>query len=238
VSTRTLVPSTDTPVPGIKNRRLILVSAAVVVIALVLTWLVAFSSVLGVKTITVRGVHTITAAQVRTAAKITNGTPLVRLDKAAVLHGVEALPGVASATVSTSYPSTVVITVTERIAIGYVKNAATAYALVDRTGYQFQRVGTAPTHLPLFVVATGAHARATGGAVATVAAALPAAVRAKVASIQALDPQAITLLLTDDRVVQWGSADRSADKARILPALLKRPGHQFDVTDPDLPFSR
>ena len=62
--------------------------------------------------------------------------------------------------------------------------------------------------------------------------------RARIASIQALDPNAITLLMHNGRVVRWGSADRSADKARILPALLHQPGSQIDVTDPDQPFLR
>jgi cell division protein FtsQ len=63
-------------------------------------------------------------------------------------------------------------------------------------------------------------------------------VRARISSIQALDPQAITLLMNNGRVVRWGSADRSGDKARILPALLQQHGSQLDVSDPDQPFLR
>ena len=222
---------------GLPHRRLILAALALVVVAAVLTWLVAFSSVLGVRTVTVHGTQTLSSAQVRQAAAIANGTPLVRLDKAAVLHRVEALPDVASASVTTSFPSTVVITVTERLAVGYVRSGGDV-RLVDRTGDQYRSVPSAPKQLPRFVVSAGPGARATGAAVATVAAALPAQVRGDVDSIQALDPDAITLLMSDGRVVRWGSADRSTDKARILPALLRRDGTQFDVTDPALPFSR
>lgn len=217
--------------------RSLIVAGAVVLVVAVLIWLVAFSSVFGVKTVTVRGTHTLTADQVRAVAKIADGTPLVRLDKAGVERRLESLPDLASATIGTSFPSTVVITVTERVAIGYVKQGG-GFALVDRTGDQFRTTGSAPRNLPLFVVPSGSDSRTTGGAVATVASALPSDIRAKVNSIQALDPESITLLLTDQRVVQWGSADRSADKARILPALLERPGSQFDVTDPDQPFAR
>lgn len=220
----------------VPRRKLILAALGVVLVAAILIWVVAFSSVFGVKTVTVRGNHSLTADQIRAAAKITDGAPLVRLDKAAAEHRVEALPDVASAVISTSFPSTVVISITERVAIGYVKSGS-RFALVDKTGDQFRTVAKAPD-LPLFVVPSGADSRTTGGAVATVAAALPASIRVKVNSIQALDPQAITLLLTDQRVVQWGSADRSADKARILPTLLEQPGTQFDVTDPDQPFAR
>jgi cell division protein FtsQ len=209
----------------------------VVLIGAVVTWLVAFSSVFGVRTVTVRGIHTLRADQVRSAAKIDNGAPLVRLDTDGIRTRVEALPDVASAKVTTSFPSTVIITVSERVAVGVVQTGS-GYLLVDRTGNQFRTARDRPAHLPLFVIPKGTDARETGGAVATVAAALPARIRARIASIQALDPQAITLLLTNGRVVRWGSADRSAQKARILPALLHERGDQFDVTDPDQPFTR
>jgi cell division protein FtsQ len=209
----------------------------VVALAAVLTWLVAFSPVLGVRTVAVRGAGTLSADQVRAAAGIRTGTPLIRLDSGAVAHRVESLPGVRSATVTTSYPSTVVITVDERVAVGVLKSG-TGFVLVDATGAQFRSVAERPAALPLFDVPAGADARATGQAVATVAAALPAQLRAQVASIQALDPEAVTLLMTDRRIVRWGSADRSADKARILPALLARPATQVDLTDPDMPFTR
>ena len=129
------------------------------------------------------------------------------------------------------------ITVTEREPIGVVKSGD-RYTLVDRTGEQFRTVSARPEHLPLFSLPTGAAAKPTAAAVAIVADALSDRVRGRVESIQALDPQSITLLLTNGRVVRWGSADRSAQKARILPVLLHQPGSQFDVTDPDQPFSR
>jgi cell division protein FtsQ len=45
-------------------------------------------------------------------------------------------------------------------------------------------------------------------------------------------------VLRDHRVVRWGSPDRSSDKARVLSALLARPGTVFDVSDPDLVYAR
>ena len=219
------------------RRRLVLGALAVVLVAAVLTWVVAFSSVLGVRTIRVKGTHVLTAAAVRAAAHIEHGAPLIRLDTAAVAHRVERLPDVASATVAVSYPSTVVITVHERQPVGYVA-AAGSYRLVDRTGQQYRTVPDRPANLPRLVVSAGTSARTTGGAVATVAADLPLALLRRIASIEALDPQAITLVLVDQRVVRWGSVSRSDDKARILPTLLSRPGQQFDVTDPDQPFAR
>ncbi len=222
---------------GIPHRKLILGTIAVVLVGAVATWLIAFSSVFGVRTVDVLGVHVLTADQVRSAAKIANGTPLVRLDTDGIRRRVEALPDVASAKVTTSFPSTVTITVSERTAIGVVKSTS-GFLLVDRTGEQFRKVAARPANLPLFVVPGGAAARQTRSAVATVAAALNARLRGRIDSIQAISPQAITLLFTNGRVVRWGGADQSAAKARILPTLLHRRGTQIDVTDPSQPFTR
>lgn len=222
----------------LREKRLVLGAAGFVVVAAVAVWLLAFSSVFGVSTVRVDGVHALTAQQVRRAAAIADGTPLLRLDRAAVEHRVERLPGVAHADVRTSFPSTVLISVTERVPVGYVK-AADGYRLVDRTGLAYDSVRTRPARLPLLVLPGGSEAQATAAAVATVAAALPPSLLAQVQSIQALDPTSITLLLSGQRVVRWGSADRSADKARILPVLLRASGvSQVDVSDPDLPYTR
>jgi cell division protein FtsQ len=235
----TYLPDADADAPKRPDRRrtALVIVAGTVLVAVLATWLVAFSSVFGVHTVTVRGTSVLTAAQVRAAAALSDGTPLVRVDTIAVARRVEKLAEVASAQVSTSFPTTVVITVTERRPVGYVRVSGRTL-LVDRTGDQYRSVRTVPAGLPKFVVPAGADARTTGGAVATVAAALPAALRRKVRSIQALDPNAITLVLTGDRVVRWGTAKRSPDKARLLPALLKHHTRQVDLSDPDQPFTR
>jgi cell division protein FtsQ len=224
--------------PRRSRRRVVVIAvAAGVVVAVLLTWLVAFSSVFGVRTVEVHGTHLLTAAQVRAAADISDGTPLVRVDTAAITRRVEKLPEVESAQVSTSFPSTVVITVEERVPVGYLRRGGHVL-LVDRTGEEYRTVDVAPAGLPEFVVPTGTQERATAAAVATVAAALPATLRKRVRSVQALDPDSITLVLTRDRLVRWGSADRSADKARLLPALLRHHTHEVNLTDPDQPYTR
>ncbi|MEP7021248.1 MAG: FtsQ-type POTRA domain-containing protein [Pseudonocardiales bacterium] len=229
--------SVDGGAGGGRNRSLIVVAALLVLVIGVSTWIVAFSPMLGANAVKVHGTRTLTAAQVLHAAAIKHGTPLLRLDTAAVTRRVESLPLVASASVRTAYPSTVVITVTERVAVGYLA-AGQKYVLVDKTGDQYRTVRAKPRRLPLFVVPAGPHAKSTGEAVATVAASLTPALLAQVASVQAFDRTAITLLLGDRRVVRWGSAERSADKARILPVLLAQPGTQFDVTNPDQVVTR
>jgi cell division protein FtsQ len=224
--------------PARDRRRMVLIAVVVtVVLAVFGTWLVAFSPVFGVRSVEVQGVHVLTADQIRSVADIRHGTPLVRVDTSAITQRVEKLPEVASAQVSTSFPSTVVIRIEERVPVGYVERSGRA-VLVDRSGDEYRAVNRTPAELPHLVVPTGDAERGTAAAVAAVAAALPARIRRQVNSIQALDPNAITLVLSHGRVVRWGSAAQTPAKARLLPALLRRHPHQVDLTDPSQPFTR
>jgi cell division protein FtsQ len=236
-TTRLTPVGTGEPQASDRRRTVALAVAGAVLLAIVATWLIAFSSVFGVRTVQVHGTHVLAADQVRAAAAIKHGTPLVRLDTGAVTRRVEKLADVASAQVSTSFPSTVVITIEERVPVGYVRRAGRA-VLVDDTGAQYRSVRAAPRGLPRFVVGTGAGARLSGAAVARVAAALPRALLRQVRSVQALDPGSITLVLSKGRVVQWGSADRTAAKARLLPVLLRRHASVVNLTNPAQPYTR
>jgi cell division protein FtsQ len=222
-------------------RKLPYVVAAATVLVLVAVWIVGFSSALGARTVTVSGTHALTADQIRTAASIDRGAPLVRLDTAAVRRRVEALPDVASASVSVSYPSTVRISVIERVPVGYLANVdagGSSYVLVDGSGAQYREVASAPAGLPRFALPSGTAAEATGHAVAVVAASLTPAVLAQLAQISADTPAAITLVLRDGRTVGWGSDERSAQKSALLGALLAQPGTHYDISNPLLAVVR
>ena len=60
-------------------------------------------------------------------------------------------------------------------------------------------------------------------------------VAGQVGRIAAPSVAAITLTLTDGRVVVWGTTDRTEEKAVKLGALLTQPGQTYDVSSPDLP---
>jgi cell division protein FtsQ len=196
-------------------------------------WVVAFSPALGVRTVQVHGARSVSVADIESAADISRGRPLVRVDTAAIERRVERLARIASASVRVSYPSIVVITVTERLAVGYFSDGGTIW-LVDRTGRQFQTVRKAPK-LP-YLIASGAAAYdpATVRALATVAGALNPALRKEVKGVTGDDPDHIRLLLRDGRLALWGTADDSARKVVVLTALLRRSGQTFDVSDPAL----
>lgn len=222
---------------GHRKRRFVIGAALVAVIALVAAWVVAFSSVFGVRTVDVNGAAGVSVASIREAAHVSQGSPLVRLDTAAIAARVEKIPAIASAKVSTSFPSTVTITVTERTPVGYTREGERV-VLIDRDGVQYRSVSGVPPHLPHFVLPAGAGGRETGAALAVVAAALPASLRAEVVTVQAPDPTAITLSVQGGIEVRWGDSTHSAEKARIVRTLMAKHPSLIDVTDPAQPFTR
>ena len=231
------VPGRGPRSPGRRRRWL----AGVLVVGAVagLVWIVAFSSVLAARSVKVEGTRHLTAAQVVAAAGVPIGTPLVRVARGAIARRVEALPEVRSARVELSFPSTVVIAVTERVATAYRARPDGRFTYVDATGRTFDELPAAPAGLPLLAPAGSvAGDTATLAVMAQVAAALPASLRTGVRELTATGATAVELRLRDGRVVVWGGAERAPDKLAILPALLRRKGHLFDVSNPDLVFTR
>ncbi|MGI8870085.1 MAG: cell division protein FtsQ/DivIB [Mycobacteriales bacterium] len=211
---------------------------AVVVAAGVLAGVAVYStSWAGVKTVEVSGTHYVSAAQVRSAAAIERGRPLVRLNTGAIASRVRALGPVASVSVARHWPSTVRITVTERRPVAYAERSG-KFWLLDRTAIPFHRVSPAPHGLTRIDLRTAG--RSVGGSPAAVsdadrasvavAAQLPPSITRLVAIISAPSQDAVTLHLRSGRTVIWGTPQQSAAKARVLPTLLGRPGTTFDLS--------
>jgi cell division protein FtsQ len=171
-------------------------------------------------------------------AEIRSGSPLSRLDTTAVRARVAALPEVRTVSVRTSYPSTVLIRITERVAVGY-RAVANGAGLVDADNVQFRTEARPPAGLPqLATTGESAADPELAAAVATVAGALPPALARRVSLISTASTESITLRLFDGRIVLWGGTDRGADKAKLMAALLRQPGRYYDISDPSSVISR
>ena len=138
------------------RRRLRIVIALVAIASLVgIAYLVAHSPLLGTDSIRVRGSDQTPTEAIRAAARIADGSPLLFLDEGAIEKRVEAVPGVDRAMVTTELPNTVVITVTERRPVAWMRVAGPApIALVDGTGRVVARLGavrSVPAGLPKVV---------------------------------------------------------------------------------------
>jgi cell division protein FtsQ len=141
-----------------EGRRRLRILAAVVGVFSVLgiAYLIAQSPLLGADTITVKGAAGTTSEQIRTAARIEDGAPLLFLDTGRVAGRVEALPGVARARVETELPNTVVITVTERVPVAWTRTTGTVpIAVVDASGRVIRLDAQPPPALPEVVGAAG-----------------------------------------------------------------------------------
>lgn len=196
-----------------------------------LGWVLLGSSLLAVRTVVVTGEARLTAAQVEAAASVVPGTPLARVDTAAVARRVRALGPVAAVSVTRSWPHGLRITVVERVPVVGVQSAA-GVALLDAQGVQIAVVPALPAGvLRLQVAQPGRDDPATEAALGVLRG-LPKPLRAQVTTVAASTPEQVTLVLRGGRQVLWGGDTDGGVKAAALRDLLKMPGTVFDVSAP------
>jgi cell division protein FtsQ len=217
----------------ILRRRLVFLLSVLTVLGL--GYAVLFTPLVGVRSVEVTGIHDLTRDQVRAAAAVAAGTPVLTLDTQAIHDRVAALPRVAEVQVSRALPGTVRVNITERTPVGVLKTPGGAH-LVDGTGRDFATVAQPPTGLPELQLATtpSPDDRATR-AVVGVLAALPEKLRPEVLVVAAKTGNDVVITLSAGREVRWGGLADSARKAQVLTALLTRDGKVFDVSSPQLP---
>ena len=219
--------------------RRVLMAGAVVLLLAGGGWALLDSSLVGVREVTVQGTSRLTVAQVLAAAHVKSGESLIRIDPSSIARRVEALPAVARATVSRSWPHRIVIDVVERKALAVV-NAGSGPTLLDGDGVPFATVATAPRGLVSVIV--GAPVPGAGDADARAAmqvlVALPTSMRADVVRVHAPSPYNVSLDLRNGRVVVWGSAEDSSTKAVELRTLLRRQARVYDVSAPGIAVTR
>jgi cell division protein FtsQ len=188
----------------------------------------------------VDGASSLSTEEVREAAGIDVGIPLLRVEVEDVEARVARLPQIASVEVTRGWPRSVVITVVERVPVAVVGEAGRR-SLVDSDGVLFDTItGEAPPGVvPLDVADPGPEDPATTAALEALVA-LPGAVRAEIDGAAVTGPENITLTLTDGTLVQWGGPAESAKKASVLTALLGRmadgevePAGTIDLSTPD-----
>lgn len=216
-------------------RRIGLVVALPLLIA-ISVWMVFFSETLAVSGVKVEGVAVLTPAEIRSAAHVTNGQPLARVDLDAIEGRVAALAAVRSVDVSRSWPDQVLIRVEERQAVAVVEMAGRFRGL-DEDGVVFRDFARAPKTLPLIKSDSDTRRDALSEA-AHVVGALPPAIARKVDFVEVKTVDQITLSMQGGDEVRWGSADDSAQKAEVLAVLLKEPATVYDVSVPSRPTTR
>lgn len=199
-------------------------------------WLVWFSETLAVTGVEVRGTRSLTEEEVRAAAAVPLGDPLVGVDLDRVESRVRALASVRTADVSRQWPDRVLVEVSERVPIAVVELGGELRAM-DADGVVFHQYRRAPADLPRVEATTSIDAEALRES-ARVISSLPDDLTARVHHVEVESVDQISLVLRDRRVVRWGSADDSAQKSEVLTALLSRRAQEYDVSVPGRPTTR
>lgn len=225
-------PSTSPERPSSRRGKVVGAALVALTVLAVGIWVVGFSGALGVRRVTVTGVTVLSADQVRAAAAVPDGRPLARVDTDGVAQRVRGLAGVERVAVTRSWPGTLRITVTERRGVALV-DRGDALWLVDPDGVVFQRLTSHPK-LPILRIPGVGPDSDLARAALTAVTALPPTLLAHVDEVRAPTPEQVTLYLAGRRTVRWGGAEDSAAKARVLSALLSRPGTYYDVSTPSV----
>jgi cell division protein FtsQ len=202
-------------------------------------WALLGNRVLVVRSVTVTGTHLLAPGQVVASADVPLGTPLLSVDAGTVTRRVEAIPNVASATVTEDWPDHLVIAVTERVPALAMRMAGGGYDLVDPSGVIVRMAKTRPAGLPLFVTSLPGSAlrgnpevTAAAGVLAELQPWLARQVAQVTAAAVTAGPEQVTLSLRDGKTVHWGSTDNAAQKNRELSILLSGQVRDVDVSSP------
>lgn len=211
----------------------LLLALLLTLIAVGLGAILYFTPLMSVRQTVVTGTGVVTQQDVLGALNIAQGTRLLQIDTAAAADRVASIRRVASARVQCEYPSTLRVTIVERVPIAAWTGADGTH-LIDRDGVDFANEPPPPGIPALDVVAPGPQDPTTKAALQVLISLAPDLAR-QVAKVAAPSVSSITLTLDDGRTIVWGTTERTAEKAEKLGALLTQPGRTYDVSSPDLP---
>lgn len=217
----------------VRGLKMLLIALALILVTAGLGLILYFTPTMSARHIVVVGTGVVTREEVLDAARVRLGTPLLQINTHQVADRVAEIRRVASARVQRQYPSALRITIVERVPV-VVKDFPDGPHLYDRDGVDFATAPPPPALPYIDVDNPGPTDPATKAALAVLTALSPD-VAGQVTRIEAPTVASISVALSDGRQVIWGTADRVAEKAEKLAALLTQPGHTYDVSSPDLP---
>lgn len=214
---------------------------SLLVLALLLAaigWAAWSTSWLAAKDVRVVGIKHLAAEDVVAAAEVPMGTSLLQIDREPINERVAELRIVDEVSTSREFPNTIVITVTERQAVAWLRRGSTPWA-VDANGVDYRALNSRPSHLPeLKAKRSDRRSMAATAQVATELAQSDADIFRRVKSISARSRDSIELTLKSGKTVAWGDAELTEQKARTLAALLTVSARHYDVSAPERPTTK
>jgi cell division protein FtsQ len=168
------------------------------------------------------------------------GTSLALLSVGHVASELKDIPGVREAHVERSWPDGLVITLESREPVAAIPSRTGGYDLVDDEGTQVGRASRPPAGLPTLQVPADDE-RVLQSALGVINS-LPAELKARVTAISANTEDSVSFKLSKGPLVEWGSAEDSELKGKVLIALLGSKGSKnadvIDVSAPTLPITK
>ncbi|WP_329058079.1 FtsQ-type POTRA domain-containing protein [Streptomyces sp. NBC_01453] len=250
--------------PRLPRPRVLIVTGVALLLGAATIWILYGSQWLRVERVTTSGTRVLTPAQVRAAAAVPVGTPLISVDTGDIEDRLRRkLPRIDSVEVVRSWPHGIGLKVTEREPVLIVENGANGkngenreggsntgkFVEIDAKGVRFATVQKAPRGVPRLELTpdqAGAAAslrrfgpdRLVREAV-RVAGDLPPAVARDTRAVKVRSYDDVSLELSGGRTVAWGSGEKGDTKATTLTALMKAApkARHFDVSVPTAPAS-
>lgn len=226
------------------TRRRLIGGGVAVLVLVVLGWLLLVSPVLAldVAELEIEGQGTVVdPAAVTAVVTPYDRTPLPRLDTVALRRQVLDVPGVRAAEVERLWPHGLRVTVVSREPVVAVPHAGGGVALLDVEGVQVGRAEAPPEGLPVVEVPLDDPGARALTAVLSVLERMPPELEVQVVAASAESQDTVAFELADGVRVEWGSADQTALKARVLQTLraaeTSRGARVFDVSAPTLPIT-
>ncbi|MFC7405361.1 cell division protein FtsQ/DivIB [Georgenia alba] len=212
----------------------------ILVLLVVVAWVLLLSPLLALDEdrVEVAGLTPLVdGATVRSAVEPEVGTPLLRVDTAAVADRVREIDAVEDVQVSRVWPNGLAVNVVARVPVAVAQADGGGWVLVDDDGIQLGDRRQPPPTLPRVTVPLGDSGE-TGpalDAVLTVLGAVPDDILERVDRAGATSPEQVTLHLGNGATVRWGSTEESALKAEVLRVLLRQDAGVYDVSVPRSP---
>ncbi|MGQ5595478.1 cell division protein FtsQ [Streptomyces sp. ESR1.13] len=231
-------------------RTIIILAVALVLVTGGTLWVLYGSNWTRLEDVSVSGTRVLTPEQVREAADVPVGDPLVSVDTDAVEERLRRkLPRIDEVRVERSWPHGIGLKVTERTPVLIVQKGG-KFVEVDDEGVRFATVSRAPKGVPELELAPARSGSADASLrrfgddrlvreAVRVAGWLPDKVARDTRLVKVRSYDDISLELSGERTVSWGSGEQGVSKARALTALMKATpdARNFDVSVPTAPAS-
>ena len=241
--------------PLTRLRKILYGVGAFMLAVLLYIGLVFYSPLLSVQTIRVEGASLLDSVQVEQKLEPLKGTPLTCINDQKVRELIDQEHVLRGVQIEAHPPHELVVNLKERTPVAVIHQDG-KYMVVDSEGIKLREVENADgINVPLVDVGQEApQDSAAFRTVANVLSALPSSILTQVKEARASSTSNINLTLKDGVVVQWGTAEESDLKAKVLTKLMEavhedqsktaqqgqatNKVNTYDVSSPRVPVTR